>query len=78
MNLFPHIIVAITYKCYHWTANDLINIGSEGGSVKSQKNTCEQHGNIFIDMPGDEYKAPGCGGCWCCQPKSISGKYKYI
>ena len=22
----------------------------------------------FVFSHGDEKKAPGCGGCWCCMP----------
>ena len=76
MNLFPHIFVARTYKCYDWTDDDLWSISAGGWSVKSQKDTCEQHGYIFSQ--GDENKAPGCGGCWCCQPDPIAGNCKYI
>ena len=76
MNLFPHIIVGQTYKCYAWSSDDLEKNNQGGWSAQNEKTTCEEYGYIYSQ--GDENKAPGCGGCWCCQPKSISGKYKYI
>ena len=76
MNLFPHIIVTLTYKCYEWTKDDQKKLDQGGWSVQILKETCEEYGYIFSE--GDDSKAPGCGECWCCQPEVMSGNCKYI
>ena len=73
---FPHIIVEQTYKCYHWTDDEKENHNQGGWSVQNEKKTCEEHGFIFSH--GNDYKAPGCGTCWCCQPSKNSGNYNCI
>jgi len=49
------------YECYHWTEADL-------KSDLPEEEKCENKGVGFVWSQGDESKAPGCGGCWCCQP----------
>jgi len=55
------------FKCYGWTKNDLKQIRQGGSSIDIQKKTCEERQN-FVFSQGVASKAPGCGGCWCCQP----------
>ena len=57
------------YKCYHWSEKDLEKNHNGGWSIEKEKRTCEGYEN-FIFTLGDDSKAPGCGGCWCCQPKN--------
>ena len=64
LSFFPEF----PYKCYHWSEKDLEQIHKEW-SIEKEKRTCEGYEN-FIFTLGDDSKAPGCGGCWCCQPKN--------
>ena len=56
------------YKCYDWTSEDLTKFWIDGiYHFELEDDTCEAYpGHIFTR--GDDTKAPGCGGCWCCQP----------
>jgi len=56
------------YQCYHWTTRD----NNKLSSGSSQRQVCEGHGYVFSQ--GNDNLAPGCGGCWCCQP--TSGLYR--
>ena len=49
------------YKCYHYSEQDRKHL-----AAKSEKQVCEGHGYVFSH--GNDKMAPGCGGCWCCQP----------
>jgi len=55
------------YKCYGWSTKDIQKIRQGGSTIAIQKTTCEGYAN-FIFSKGVGSKAPGCGGCWCCQP----------
>jgi len=61
--------VEYPYKCYQWSEKDLEQNHNGGWSIEKEKRTCEGYEN-FIFTQGDDSKAPGCGGCWCCQPKN--------
>ena len=51
------------YQCYQYTDEDRDALSRRGSS---EKQVCEGHGNIFSQ--GNDDLAPGCGGCFCCQP----------
>jgi len=54
------------YKCYHWTAEDYETINFGGWKVENERRMCEDHYQ-FVFTQGRDWKAPGCGTCWCCQ-----------
>ena len=60
------------YECYDWTEEDKKKFWINGVyHFDLEKPTCEAYpGHIFTQ--GDDTKAPGCGGCWCCKPAGIS------
>ena len=67
--------VETPYECYHWSKKENERNLNGGWSIENERKTCESYTN-FIYTQGDDSKAPGCGACYCCQPKP--GKSEYI
>ena len=69
LQFIKHYYSFVGYKCYHWSAKDQTQIRRLGGSIRSERITCEGYEN-FVFTQGDDSKACGCGGCYCCQPNN--------
>merc|ERR1739844_33549 len=53
------------YTCHRFTPeqNEKITVDN-----KTQQEVCEALGYGYKFTKGDNTKAPGCNGCWCCRP----------
>ena len=60
-NCFFISFTALGYECYDY--ND-----ADRKKNLPEQEMCEKAGVGFVFSRGEEIKAPGCDGCWCCKP----------